>query len=126
MQSYKTQLPVFVFLVIHQFLYQQISFLQCSRNSFNIIWKRFLSQIFLFVQIHPLPQPDPLNGQNLLNVTKVFLSIFLNSFWDIYFQKLLTKSCKAFFEGSNYRFSALLFRMYLKNSYFGTSISNYL
>ena len=56
---YKTELPVFLFLVLHQFLYHQISFLQLSRISFNIIWKRFSSQIFLkrFTLLPPTPSP---------------------------------------------------------------------
>ena len=48
MKRYKAQqLPVFLFLVLHQFLYQQMSFLQLSRISLNILWKIFSSQILL-------------------------------------------------------------------------------
>ena len=43
-----------------------------------------------------------------------------------FFKNLLAKSCKAFFKGSNYKFSGLLFRRYFKNGYFDTSTSNYL
>ena len=85
-KSYKIQLAAFLFLVLHQYLYQQIPFLQLTRISFNIIWKRLFSQILLFQQIPPpSPQPHPLNGQNLLNVTKVFLSIFPKMPSDLFF-----------------------------------------
>ena len=58
-KSYKIQLAAFLFLVWHQYLYQQIPFLQLTRISFNIIWKRLFSQILLFQQIPPLPPPPP-------------------------------------------------------------------
>ena len=57
-KGFKTKIPDFLFLVLHQFLYQQTSFLQLSRISFNIIWKRFSSQIFLN-RFTPLPQTPP-------------------------------------------------------------------
>ena len=84
--------------------------------------------------------PNPLSGQNLLSVTKFFCQFSLR--WPLkhFFGKnLLIKSCKSIFyesvvncyyhyifKGSNYRFSDFLFRTYFKNSYFDTSISNYL
>ena len=43
-KSYKIQLPVLLSIV-----------LQLFRTSLNIMGKRFLSQIFLFLQIHPNP-----------------------------------------------------------------------
>ena len=47
-KRYKAQQqPVFLFLVLHQFLNQQMSFLQLSRISLNILWKIFSSQILL-------------------------------------------------------------------------------
>ena len=62
-----------------QFLYQRISFFTTFRTSFNIIWKRFSSQIFLFLQIHPTPPLNPhlLNGQYLLSITKVLCQFSL-------------------------------------------------
>ena len=96
-KSCKIELSVFLFLVLHQFLYQQVSFLQLSRISFSIIWKRFLSRIFLFTGFTPSPQPHPINGQNLLKRDERFLSIFPKILWKFFFQNLLTKACKAFF-----------------------------
>ena len=96
------QLPVFLFLVLHQFLYQQISFLELSRISFNITWQKFSSQIFLFNGFTSFPQPYPLIGLNLLNVTKVFRQFSRKCLMKYFFSKnVLTKSCKAFFKGSN-------------------------
>ena len=131
-KSYKTQLPVSLLLVLHQFLYQQISVLQLSRISFNIIWKGFSSYIFLCKQIHPpSPQPHPINGQNLLNVTKVFCQFFLKCllnflfFSKIYWQnpakhflKIPTTDSLVFFSDqfymfnlSNFIFWSLIWRM---------------
>ena len=129
-KSYKIQLPVFLFLVLHQFLYQQISFLQLYIISFNIIWKRFSFFVLNFSFLNdlplPFPQPHPLiNGQNL-NVTKVFCEFSLKCLLKYFFKNLLTKLCNAFFEGSKYRFSGFLCRGYFKDSYFDTSISSYL
>ena len=90
-KSYKMQLPVFLFLFLHQFLFQQISFLQLSMISFNIIWKRFSFFVLNFSFLNdlplPLPQPHPLiNGQNL-NVTKVFCEFSLKCLLKCFFQK---------------------------------------
>ena len=78
------------------------------------------------------------NSQNVLSVIKVFCQFFLKGLL-IYKKYLLTKSCKNIFsvsamncyctyifKGSNFRFSGVFFRTCFKNSYFGTSISNYL
>ena len=57
------------------------------------------------------PQPQPLIGQNLLNATKVFCRFSLKCLTKYFFPKnLLTKSCKAVFKGSNYRFFGLNFK----------------
>ena len=54
-----------------EILHQQISFFtNFQRLIQHYLKKRFLSQIFLFSQIHS--NPHPLNGQNLLSVIKVF------------------------------------------------------
>ena len=46
--SLSTYQPVLLFLVdLHQFLYQQVSFLQLFRTSFDIIWKKIFVRIFL-------------------------------------------------------------------------------
>ena len=74
-KSYKIQLPVLLFLVSHQFLYQQISFfynffelrLALSQKDFCLKFSLFNG----FTQT-----PHTLNSQNLLIAT-IFLSIFL-------------------------------------------------
>ena len=135
-KSYKIQLPVLLFVVSHQFLYQQISlFLHLFRTSFNILWKRFFIANLLLYRIHP----NPLNSQNILSLTKVFCQFSLKCFLNFFKKYLSTKSyksilyvsavncyCTYIFKGSNYRFSGVLFRTYFKNSYFNTSICNYL
>ena len=93
-KSYKIQLPVFLFLVLHQFLYQQISFSQLSKVSFNIIWKKKFHPKFSFFNGFT----PSLNGKNVLNVTKLFCWFSLSCLLKYFFSKnLLTKSCKAFF-----------------------------
>ena len=127
MKSNKTQLPDLLFLVLHQFLYQQMSFLQLSRISFNIFGKDFRPKFSFFNRFTPLLKPHALNGQNLLNMRKVFCQFSLKCFLKYFFFKnFMTKSCKAFFKDSNNRFSGLLFRTYFKKSYFDRSISNHL
>ena len=119
---YKIQLAVFLFLVSHQFLYQQIS---------------FLSQVFLFNGFTQIPHS--FNCQNLLSGTNIFVNFSLKCLLNIFFKYLLTKSCKSIFyvsvvncyctyivNGSKYRFTGVLIRTYFKNSYFNTSIRNYL
>ena len=69
-------------------------------------------------------QSHPLNGQNLLNMRKNFCQFSLKCLLHFFFKNFLTKWCKAFFKCSNYRFSGLLLRTYVKNSYFDTSISH--
>ena len=136
MKSYKIEPPVPLFLVSHQFLYQQISFfLQLFRSSFNIILKLFLSKVLLFNGF--AQTSHPINSHNLLSVTKVFCQFSLKCIL-VLFRYLLTKYYKSIFyvsavncyctyisKGSNYRFSGVLFKTYFKNSYFNTIISNY-
>ena len=59
-KSYKIQLPVILIPILHQFLYQQISF------------------FYNFLELHSTlsETPHPLNSKNLLSVTIFFLSIF--------------------------------------------------
>ena len=113
----------------YQFFYFLLRMSFCiSRTSFNIIWKRFLTD-------SPKP-PTPFAKRD-----KSFLPIFLQMPSEVclIFTYLLTKPCKSIFcvsavncyctnvfKGSNYRFSGVLSRTHFKNSYFNTSISNYL
>ena len=137
MKSYKIEPPVLLFLVSHQFLYQQISFF-CNffRTSFNVILKLFLSKVLLFNGF--TQTSHPMNSHNLLSVTNFFCQFSLKCIL-ILFRYLLTKSYKSIFyvsavncyctyvsKGSNYRFSGVLFKTCFKNSYFNTIISNYL
>ena len=104
-----------------------MSFLQLSRISFNIFGKDFRPKFSFFNRFTPLLKPHALNGQNLLNMRKVFCEFSLKCFLKYFFFKnFMTKSCKAFFKDSNNRFSGLLFRTYFKKSYFDRSINNYL
>ena len=119
-KSCKLQLTVFYFLfyIVLHFYISSYYFLQLFRTSFNIIWKRFLLQIFLFKQIHS----DPLNGRNLLSVTKHFSQFSLKCLLKYFFQKFVDKILQKhlfcisselllyiYFKGSNYRFSGVFF-----------------
>ena len=73
----KIQLPVFfISHFFYQLLHKQISFLQHFSTSFNTIWKKFLSRIFHFKQVHPSP-PNVLHGQELPSMTKVCFLLYL-------------------------------------------------
>ena len=89
--------------------------------------KDFLPNFFLFNGFTPptFSQPTPVMSKICKN-WQMFCQFFLKCLLIFFFKDLLTNSCKVFFNGSNYRFYGLLFRTYFKNSYFETSISNYL
>ena len=70
------------------FISAEIIFLQLFRTSFNVIWKRFLLQIFLFKGFHS----NPLNSQNLLSVTKPFHQFSLKMSSEIYFLKICSQN----------------------------------
>ena len=78
-KSYNTQIPDFLVLVLHQFLYQQISFSQLFKISLNIVRKKFCPKFSFFLtdSSPPSNQLYLLNGQNLLNVTKAFCQFSL-------------------------------------------------
>ena len=61
------------FFYILAFTSADIIFSQIFKTSFNIIWKKKFRHKFSFFNgfNHP-PPPNPLNGQNLLNLIKVF------------------------------------------------------
>ena len=85
-KSYKIQLPVFLFFVLHQFLYQQILFLQFHSA---LSERNFCPKFSFFDEFTTLPpQPHHLNGQNLLNVTRFFVDLPENVFWNIFFPKI--------------------------------------
>ena len=122
-KSYKTQLPVSYFMCYISW-YHFCNFLEFYSA---LSGKDFDPKFSFFNRFTPSCQPHPLNGQNLLSMSNVFGKFFLKCFLKYFFFKnLLTKSCKAFFKDSNYRFSGLLFKTNFKNSYSDTSISNYL
>ena len=81
--QFKIQLPVLISLVVlHQFLYQQILFLELFRTSFSFIKKKifFLVTNFFFLEDSTIPSlPHPINGQNL---TLIKDSVF-NVMWSI-------------------------------------------
>ena len=89
--------------------------------------KKFCPKFSFLNRFTPSPHPHPLNAHNMVNETKNFCQFSLKCLLKYFFSKnLLTKSCKAFFKGFNYRFFGLLFKTLFNNSYFDTSISNYL
>ena len=119
MKSYKIQLPVFLLFCISFYIsrYRFYNFLEFHST---LSEKDYYPKFSFFNGFSPLPQHHPPNSQNLQNVTS-FLTIFPKMLSEtFFFNFLLTKFCKAFFKGSNYRFSGLLFRTYFKNSYFDT------
>ena len=85
-KSYKIQLPVLLFLVLHQLLYQQISF-SCNFLELHptLSAKHFCRKILLFWRIHP----NPLNSQNLLSMTEVFSQFSLKCLLKCFFFKNL-------------------------------------
>ena len=73
--SVKMQLPVLLFLVLHQLLYQQISSFYNFLELHLTLSEKDLCHKFLF--FNGFTQTfHPLNSQNLLNVTKLFWPIF--------------------------------------------------
>ena len=86
-KSYKIQLPVLLFLVSHQFLYQQVSlFYNFLEHHSTLSEKDFCCKFFFFNEFSQTAHP--LNIQNLLSVAKVFcqfslkcLQNFLNICW---------------------------------------------
>ena len=123
---------------------------------FRISFYKQISDSYNFLELHPtLSEKDfcskfyffnrftqtshLLNSQNLLSVTKVFrkfspkslLNCFLKYLWAkswkiVFYVSVVNCYCACIFKGSNYRFSGVPCRKYFKNSYFSTSISNYL
>ena len=128
MKSYKAQLPVFYFLFYISFYISRYQHFYNFLEFHSTLSGKDIRPKFSLTDSLPFPQPHPLNGQNLLNVTIVFCQFSLKCLlkYFFFFKNLLTKFCKAFFKGSNYRFFGLFFRTNFKNSYFDTSISNYL
>ena len=77
-----TQLLDLLFIVVFIIFYINIyHFLQFFRTSFKIIWKKdFRHRFSFFNRFNQTPHlhPHPINSQNPLSVTKVFLSILPN------------------------------------------------
>ena len=123
-KSYKIQLRVLLFLVLHQFLYKQISFFTTFKN----FTEHYLKKIFLPNLTDSSKSPTPLMAR------QVFSSIFPKKPSEIFFFKnLLAKSCKSIFYVSAVncyctytlnRYPGLLFRKSCKNGCFHASISN--
>ena len=69
-KNFKIEQPDLLFLVVFYLLHQQkYHFSQIFRTSFNIISKKDFCHEFSFLT-DSLKTPHPLNGQNLLSVTK--------------------------------------------------------
>ena len=135
MKSYKTQVPFFLFCYFFCFTSVSISagiFLNNFLELYATLSGKYFGRTFSFFNGFPtLPPHHHLYGQNLLD--KSFLSIFPKMYI------LFRKSCKSIFYVSamncyftyifkvcNNKFSGVLFRIYFKNSYIDTSISNFL
>ena len=81
-KSYKIQLSVLLFLVLHLFLYQQISFFS----------QRFIQHYLKKIFVSNFPFWIDKICQGWQNILANFPQ---NAFWNIFFQNLLTKSCKS-------------------------------
>ena len=79
MKSYKMQLPVLLLLILHQFLYQQISFFTTFYNFILHYLKKIFVASFSFLT--DLPRP-PLSHS--VKCDKRFLSIFLQMPFETY------------------------------------------
>ena len=75
-KRYKIQLPVLLFLVLHQFLYQQISFFYNFLELNSTLSAKDFRHKFSFINRFTQTS-HPLNGQNLLSVTKDFCQFSL-------------------------------------------------
>ena len=75
-KSYKIQLPVLLFLVSHQFLYQQISFFYNFLELYSTLSEKDFCRKFSFFNRFT-PTSQPLNRQNLLSMTKGFCQFSL-------------------------------------------------
>ena len=72
-KRYKMQPLVLLFLVLHQLLYQQISsFYNFLELHSTLSEKDFCHKFYFFNGF--IQTPQPLNSQNLLSVTKVFVN----------------------------------------------------
>ena len=132
------QLQDLLFFVSHQFLYQQIAFSYNLLEIYSTLSEKdFCRKVFFFKGF--TQTLNSLNSQNLLSLTKSFCQFCLKCLLNFFKKYLLTISYKSIYyvpavnsyltyiyQPSNYRLSGVLFRTYFKNSYFNTSISNYL
>ena len=89
-ESYTIQLPVLLVLVLHQFLYQQISFFYNFLELHSTLSEKDFRHKFSF--FNRFTQTSyPLNGQNLLSVIKVFCQFSLECLLKYLFQKFIEK-----------------------------------
>ena len=106
-KSYKIQLPVLLFLVSHQFLYQQILFYDFLELHSTVSEKDFCHKISFFNGF--TQTPHPLNSQNLLSITEVFCQFsqkcLLNFLKNICWQN----PAKAFFMYQQWTATVLIF-----------------
>ena len=81
-KSYKTQLPVFLFVLHYISRYHFHNFLEFHSS---LSEKKIFPKFFFFNGFTPSPQPQPFNGQNLLNMTKVYCRFFLKCLLKYFF-----------------------------------------
>ena len=85
------QLPVLLFLVLHQLLYQQISFFYNFLELHSTLSEKDFRHKFSFFNRFTKTS-YPLNGQNLLSVIKVFCQFSLECLLKYLFQKFIKKN----------------------------------
>ena len=87
-KSYKIQLPVFLFFILHYISrYHFHNFLEFHST---LSEKNFRPKLSFFNGFTPSPQPLLLNGQNPLNVTKVFCRFSLECLLKYFFSLKFT------------------------------------
>ena len=131
------QLPVLLFLVLHQFLYQHISYFYNFLELHSTLSEKYIRHQFSFFNIFTQTFYPP-NGQNLLGVIKVFCQFYLECLLKYLFQKFIEKILQKYL--MHQQWTAIVhillkvqttdylvfFLEHFKNNYFDTSISNYL
>ena len=140
-ESYMIQLPVILLLVLHHFLYQQISFFCNFLELHSTLSKKDFCHKFCF--FNRFTQTSyPLNGQNLQNEINFFcqfsLKCLLKYLCQKFIQKILQKYLLCISSELQIRFKMqiiykvqnadylVFFFEHFKNNYFDTSTSDYL
>ena len=84
-KSYKAQLPVFYFLFYISFYISRYQHFYNFLEFHSTLSGKDIRPKFSLTDSLPFPQPHPLNGQNLLNVTIVFCQFSLKCLLKYFF-----------------------------------------